>query len=78
MSFDDLEKRCQLWRTDRFAAARALTDMFHDQMKSVLAPSKNFSIDKTVYVMRHQIGFGHYNPDKPAKYGLLYKSLNDA
>lgn len=28
--------------------------------------------------MRHQINFRQYNPNKPAKYGLLYKSLNDA
>lgn len=27
--------------------------------------------------MRHQISFKQYNPDKPAKYGLLFKSLND-
>ena len=28
--------------------------------------------------MRHQIAFHQYNPDKPAKYGLLFKSLNPA
>ena len=28
--------------------------------------------------MRHQINSRQYNPNKPAKYGLLYKSLNDA
>ena len=28
--------------------------------------------------MSHQIRFRQCNPDKPAKYGLLYKSLNDA
>ena len=28
MPFDDLEKRRQLWGTDRFAAARALTNIF--------------------------------------------------
>ena len=28
--------------------------------------------------MRNQIGIKQYNPNKPAKYGLLFKSLNDA
>ena len=28
--------------------------------------------------MRNQISFKQYNPDKPAKYGMLYKSINSA
>ena len=28
--------------------------------------------------MRHQIVLRQYNPNKPVKYGLLYKLLNDA
>ena len=47
-------------------------------MKNVLVPSEYLSIDETLYSMRHQINFRQYNPNKPAKYGLLYKSLNDA
>ena len=47
-------------------------------MKNVLAPSKYLSIDETLYSMRHQINFIECNPNKPAKYDLLYKSLNDA
>ena len=78
MPFDDLEERRQLWRSDRFAATRALTNMFSDRMKSVLVPSEYFSIDETLYAMRHQIGFRQYSPNKPTKYGLLYKLLNDA
>lgn len=51
--------------------------MFSYQTKSVLATSEYFSNDETLYGMRHQIGFREYNPNKPAKYGLNYKSLND-
>ena len=36
-------------------------------------PSEFLSIDETLYPMRNQ-----HNPNKPAKYGLLFKSLNDA
>ena len=78
MSFDDPEKRRQLWRTDQFAAAQALTNMFNDRMKSVQIPSKYFSINETLYVMRHQSGFRQCNSNKPAKHGLPYKSFNDA
>ena len=78
LSFDDSEERRELWKLDRFAAARELTNLFNDRMKNVLVPSEYLSIDETLYAMRHQIGFQQYNPNKPAKYGLLYKSLNDA
>ena len=36
------------------------------------------SLDETLYSMRNQIGFKQYNPDKPAKYGMLFKYLNSA
>ena len=41
-------------------------------------PSEYLSLDETLYPMRHQIAFRQYNPNKPHKYGLLVKSLNDA
>ena len=47
-------------------------------MKGVLVPSEYLLIDETLYAMRHQINFRQCNPNKPTKYGLLYKSLNDA
>ena len=78
LSFDDPEERRELWKNDRFAAVRELTVMFNERMKNVLVPSEYLSIDETLYPMRHQINFRQYNPNKPAKYGLLYKSLNDA
>ena len=36
------------------------------------------TIDETLYPMRNQIAFKQYNPDKPATYGLLFKSINCA
>ena len=43
-----------------------------------MAPSEYLSIDETLYLMRQQIAFRQYNPNKPRRYGLLLKSLNDA
>ena len=34
------EERCELWKSDRFAAARKLAVMFNEQMKNVLVPSE--------------------------------------
>ena len=35
-------------------------------------------MDETLYPMRSNVAFKQYNTDKPAKYGVLFKSLNDA
>ena len=46
-------------------------------MKHVI-PSEYLSIDETLYPMRTQVRIKQYNPNKRSKYGLLFKSLNDA
>jgi hypothetical protein len=43
-----------------------------------LIPGDYLSLDETLYHMRTQIGFKQYNPNKPAKYGILFKSINAA
>ena len=40
--------------------------------------SEYLAIDETLYPMKHQIAFRQYNPNKPHKYGVLLKSLNEA
>ena len=44
----------------------------------VLAPGDYLSLDETLYPMRTQISFEQFNPSKPVKYGLLFKSVNAA
>ena len=41
-------------------------------------PSPYVIVDKTLYPYRGRIGMKQHNPSKPAKYGLLYRSLCDA
>ena len=48
MSFADPEERRELWTTDRFATARALTNILINQMRSVLVPSEYFLIHETL------------------------------
>ena len=45
---------------------------------SLLCPGYYLTLDETLYPMRTQICFKQYNPNKPAKYGLLFKSINAA
>ena len=40
--------------------------------------SDYLAIDQTLYPMQYQSAFRQYNPNKPHKYGVLLKSLNDA
>ena len=49
---------------------------FNNQCMLVLAPSDYLSLDETLYPMRTQISFKQFNPSKPVKYGLLFKSVN--
>ena len=76
--FDDKNEREMNWPHDRFAAARVLFMMFNNNCTKYIIPSEYLAIDETLYPMRHQIAFRQYNPNKPAKYGLLFKSINDA
>ena len=46
LTFDNPEEQRELWKSDRCAAARRLTVMFHEQMKNVLVPSEYLSIDE--------------------------------
>ena len=46
--------------------------------RKALVPDDYLSLDETLYPMRVHISFNQYNPGKPAKYGLLFKSINGA
>ena len=52
--------------------------MFNAACSAHVVQSDFLSLDETLYPMRIHVGFKQYNPDKPAKYGMLFKSLNDA
>ena len=76
--FDDQEEREASWPHDRFAARRNLFELFNRNILKHLISSEFLSIDETLYPMRIQVVMKQYNPNKPAKYGLLFKSFNDA
>ena len=78
LSFDDESTRAERWKKDRFTAIREFFEKFNNQCMLVLAPGDYLSLDETLYPMRMQISFKQFNPSKPAKCGLLFKSVNVA
>ena len=78
LRFDDEETRPNRWKKDRFTALREIFEDCNNNFAKHLVPEDFISLDETLYPMRTQVAFKMYNPDKPAKYGILFKSLNYA
>ena len=57
---------------------RPVRELFNSNLGKYVAPSEYLTIDEIFYPTRHQIAFRQYSPNKPHKYGVLLKSLNDA
>ena len=74
--YDDESTRAERWKKDRFTAIREFFEKFNNQCMLVLAPGDCLSLNETLYPMRTQKSFKQFNPSKPAKNGLLFKSVN--
>ena len=78
LSFDDPSTRQPRWKQDKFSAIRDLFEQFNQNCSKHLIPNDYLFLDETLYPMRTHIGFKQFNPSKPAKYELLFKSINSA
>ena len=78
IEFDDKTNRAERWKFDKFACIRDFFEEVNKRNAKMRRPSAYLAIDETLYPYRGHIGFKQYNPSKPAKYGLLYRSLCDA
>ena len=76
ISFDDFETRTERWKKGRFAAIRNIFEKFNNNCGKSFIPDNLLSIDETLYPMRNKMAFKQLNSNKPAKYGLLFKSIN--
>ena len=70
--FDHKETRNDRWKTDKFACMRKLFEDMNERNARMRHPSPLLAIDETLFPYHSHIGFKQYNPNKPAKYGLLY------
>ena len=78
ITFDNKATRDDCWKYDKYPCIREHFEMTSERNAKCHYPSAFLAIDETLYPYRGHIGFKQYNPNKPAKYGLLYHSLCDA
>ena len=76
--FDDPDTRAERWKSDKFACMRSILETFNANCSKYRYPSGYLAVDETLYPYRVRISFKQYNPNKPAKYGLLDRSICDA
>ena len=76
ISFDDFETRAERLKKDRFAATQNIFEKFNNNYGKSNIPNDLFSIYETFYPMRNKVAFKQFNPNKPSKYGLLFRSIN--
>lgn len=75
--FDHEQTRVDRWKQDRFAAARELLELFNEQRFKYLMAYDYLRIDETIlFYSNHHSLFKQFNLSKPAKYALLFKSIN--
>ena len=66
------------WKNDRFAAMPKIFELWNNNLMKPMNPSEYMTLDKTLLASKHQLAFVTYNPRKSAKYGVNFKSVNDA
>ena len=66
------------WPTDRFATMRPVWELLNSNLGKYVASSEYLTTNETLCPVQHQIAFRQCNPNKPHKYGVLLKLLNDA
>ena len=76
--FDDVASRSERCKTDRFAAFRDIFEKFNNNCARNMAPDDFLAIDETLYPTQGSVSFKTYNKDKPAKYGLNFRSLGSS
>ena len=77
ISFDDANTRQETWQKDRFAAFREIFEEFNKCCAKNMSPDDYIVIDQT-YPTRGVILFTTYSKDRPAKYGLNFRTLDSS
>ena len=62
--------------TRKICSFREIFEEFNENCGKFLVPDEYLSLDETLHPTRRQISFKQFNPSQPAKYGILYKSIN--
>jgi hypothetical protein len=76
--FDDKATRDERRAADNFAPIRELFDLFNNRCRDNYTLSERVTIDETLRKFRGRCKFRVYMPQKPGKYGLLFRVLTDS
>ena len=75
IAFGNEEIRNDRWKTWKVVRIGELFEDMNERNSGMRYPSPLLDIDETLYPYHGHIIFKQYNPNKPAKYGLLYRRL---
>ena len=78
IEFDDIHNCNDRLEFGKFILIRDFFKQVNKGSATHCVPSAYLAIDETLYPCRGRVGIRQYNPNKPAKYGLLYYSLCDS
>ncbi len=73
LGFDNQSTRPECYHVDRFAAFCEIFEDVNQNCSKVLVPDEYLALDET---SQNRSGLKVYNKNKPARYGLLFKSIN--
>ena len=77
ITLDEIDTREERWKLDRFTAVREIFERFNENCGTALQMGEYGAIDECQYATMMQVSFKTYNPSKPAKYGILFKCINE-
>ena len=77
ITFDHKPTRTDCWKTNKFACMIEIFEAMNERNVKIRYPFLLLTIDKTLYPYFGFIDSKQYNPSKPTKHGLLYRSLCD-
>ena len=77
IKFDNPETRAERFRRDKFAAFRDFFEAWNLLCAHTVNPGDFVTIDECLYALRNKLSFKTYNPNKPSKYGINVKCLNE-
>jgi hypothetical protein len=79
LRLDKIEDREEGKLHDKFQPAREIFELFNEACTETLQCDDQLCVDEDLYRnFGRGFDFKQYNKSKPAKYGMLYRSLNDS
>lgn len=78
LRFDDAERRRNQVKTDKFAPAREVFELWNSYLSEAYTPGWSLTIDEQLVNFYGKCSFKQYIPTKPGKYGLKIWAICDS